>query len=107
MSAPFNPDPPDPDRLLELCRRRVTQWERAEPHSRTEHEQAEAFTRAFAELDAALSGDNGVLPQAWAGAGHPDAYDGDGAIYPVKNLLGAHQVRMEKGTDGPGGGPSS
>lgn len=96
-TTPFNPDPPDTDRLLELCRRRVKNWEGAEPGGRREYEQAEAFTRAFAELDAALS-DGGVLPSAWAGASHvitvPDP-DDDGGIYPVKELLGDHQVRIE------------
>lgn len=52
---------------LALIRKRITAWERAEPRSRTEHEQAEAFTRAFAELDAAL-GDGERLPLAWAKA---------------------------------------
>lgn len=93
---PFDPDPPDTDRLLELIRRRVQQWEAADS-LRKEREAAEAFTRAFAELDAALSADNGVLPQAWAGAGRPDDSGGDGSIYPVKELLGAHGVRLEKG----------
>ena len=52
------------DRLLELCRQRIARWEKAEAHSRTEHEQAEAFTRAFAELDAALS-EGALPPMAW------------------------------------------
>lgn len=52
------------DRLLELCRRRIVQWERADPHSRAETEAAEAFTRAFAELDVALK-DGGRLPLEW------------------------------------------
>lgn len=52
---------------LALCRRRITEWEVAEPHSRKEHEAAEAFTRAFAELDKAL-GDGERLPLAWARA---------------------------------------
>ena len=55
------------DRLLELCRQRITRWEKAEARSHTEHEQAEAFTRAFAELDAALR-DGGRLPLEWAKA---------------------------------------
>lgn len=53
-----------PELYLALIRKRITAWERAEPRSRTEHEQAEAFTRAFAELDAALKGGAG-LPADW------------------------------------------
>lgn len=49
---------------LALCRRRITEWEKADPRSRREHEAAEAFTRAFAELDAALS-DGGNFPLDW------------------------------------------
>ena len=105
MSAPYNPDPPDPDRLLELCRRRVDQWEKATSH-RQESEAAEAFTRAFAELDVALA--NGAqLPRDWRAAQPYTEPEPEGSIYPVRELLGAHRVRMEKGTDGPGGGPSS
>jgi hypothetical protein len=50
-----------------LLNKRVVNWERAETRSRAEHEQAEAFTRAWAEMDAALK-DGGVLPRAWARA---------------------------------------
>lgn len=58
------------DRYLELCERRVRLWEQAEGR-RDEHEQAEAFTRAFAELDATLR-EGGELPAAWAGARVPE-----------------------------------
>jgi hypothetical protein len=58
------------DRYLELCRRRVSLWEQAGTR-REEHEQAEAFTRAFAELDATLR-EGGQLPSAWAGARIPE-----------------------------------
>jgi hypothetical protein len=61
-----DPDMPEADRYLELCERRVVLWERAET-PRQEHEQAEAFTRAFAELSAHLA-DGGVLPRKWARA---------------------------------------
>lgn len=50
-----------------LCRRRIREWEQAEVHSRREHEAAEGFTRAFAELDAALK-DGGRLPLSWSRA---------------------------------------
>lgn len=70
------------DRLLELLNKRIVAWERAEPHSRTEHEQAEAFTRAFAELDAELR-HGGKLPQAWARA--KDAEDTGYELYTGKD----------------------
>jgi hypothetical protein len=53
--------------LHDLLERRIHAWEQAEPRSRREHEQAEAFTRAYAELDAALK-DQGRLPRQWRGA---------------------------------------
>jgi hypothetical protein len=49
-----------------LLTRRIEQWEQADT-LRKEREAAEAFTRAFAELDAALK-DGGRLPAAWAEA---------------------------------------
>jgi hypothetical protein len=58
------------DRYLELCERRVRLWEQA-ANPRAEHEQSEAFTRAFAELSAHLK-DGGTLPAAWAGARVPE-----------------------------------
>lgn len=76
------------DRYLELCMRRVELWEQATT-ARQEHEQSEAFTRAFAELHEVLS-HGGTLPQAWAGATRPDG------ISPVQQLLGAHSVRFSK-----------
>lgn len=55
------------DRYWELCMRRIRAWELAPPNSRTEREQAEAFTRAFAELNEVLK-DGGTLPREWARA---------------------------------------
>jgi hypothetical protein len=76
------------DRLLELMRKRISQWEKADS-IRAETEAAEAFTRAFAELDAALR-DGGTLPAAWAGAAAPEQT----GVYPVRELLGSHEVRI-------------
>ena len=55
------------DRLLELLRKRIIQWEEA-TSIRGETEAAEAFTRAFAELDEALK-DGGKLPDEWRRSG--------------------------------------
>ena len=81
------------DRYLELCMRRVRAWEQSAPMSRTEREQAEAFTRAFAELNAVLK-DGGTLPRAWAGAQLPGQEEDGTGISPVRELLGAHDVRL-------------
>jgi hypothetical protein len=88
-----------PELYLVLCRNRISQWERAASGSRTEHEAAEGFTRAFAELDAVLK-EGGLLPRDWAGAGHPDMAGSGGGIWPVQELLGGHSVRLEKNTEG-------
>lgn len=55
---------PDANSMRDELSRRVRQWEAADPHSRLEYESAEAFTRAWAELDAFLL-DGGQLPDAW------------------------------------------
>lgn len=82
------------DRYWELCMRRIRAWELAPPNSRTEREQAEAFTRAFAELNEVLT-HGGTLPGAWAGVQLPEQEeDGNRGISPVKKLLGAHNVRL-------------
>lgn len=86
------------DRYLELCMRRVKMWEQADT-PRKEHEQAEAFTRAFAELNAVLT-DGGELPRAWAAARRPGQDEGNGeGIWPVQQLLGGHSVLVPKGQE--------
>jgi hypothetical protein len=86
-----------PDLYLVLCRRRIVEWERAKPMSRSEHEAAEAFTRAFAEMDAALS-QAGELPQDWRNA-RPPADPEDGPTGLIEAEFGGHTVLV--GPDGP------
>lgn len=81
-----------PELYLALCRRRIAEWEEAPPRSRAEHEAAEAFTRTFAELDMALKA-GAELPGGWL----PAVPDGrEPGIWPVRELLGGHSVRLEK-----------
>lgn len=79
------------DRLVYLLDKRMHEWEQTPPRSRSEHEAAEGFTRLWAELKAHLR-DGGTLPRVWAAARHPQ--EEDGAIYPVKELLGDHEVTL-------------
>lgn len=93
-----------PELYLSLCRKRIRDWEQAPVSSRTEREAAEAFTRAFAELDAALS-DGHRLPLAWAKAkdalissNSPDGAgidDPPGRSY-LQERFGSHEVRLPK-----------
>lgn len=43
----------------------LVEWEQAEPRSRAEHEAAEAFTRAWAELDALMREGKEPPPAVW------------------------------------------
>jgi hypothetical protein len=52
------------DDLRNEVNAQMVEWEQAEPRSRPEHEAAEAFTRAWAELDA-LMRDGGPGPVKW------------------------------------------
>lgn len=83
------------DLYLALCRRRVAEWEKA-GSLRRENEAAEAFTRAFAELDVALR-DGGDLPGDWAGARPPDVPEGEATL--LDAAFGGHTVLV--GPDGP------
>jgi hypothetical protein len=51
--------------LRSECLDRILDWETAEAGSRREREAAEAFTRAFSELDACLTDGTSVLPPEW------------------------------------------
>lgn len=53
------------DELLAETMAQITEWEQAEPRSRVEHEAAEAFTRAFAELNAGLRDGTLTPPSGW------------------------------------------
>jgi hypothetical protein len=58
------------DDMLAEARAQITEWEETEPRSNPEHQAAEAFTRAFAELDALMCEGKEPPPSAWApGAG--------------------------------------
>ena len=56
---------PSASELRSECLDRILDWERAEPGSRREQEAAEAFTRAFSELDACLTDGTSALPPEW------------------------------------------
>jgi hypothetical protein len=53
------------DELLAETSAQITEWEQTAPLSRPEHEAAEAFTRAFAELDALMKDGTELPPAAW------------------------------------------
>lgn len=58
-------DQPSANDLRDEIRDRTKDWEDAEGGSRREFESAEAFTRAWAELDAGLTDGTMDLPYAW------------------------------------------
>jgi hypothetical protein len=76
----------------------ITEWERTEPRSRPEHEAAEAFTRAFAELDMLMREGSQPPPADWI----PSA-QGSAGVYmvvqthDVETVLGRveHQVTLD------------
>lgn len=84
------------DDLLNLLRLRVRGWESADS-LRKERESAEAFTRAFAELDAALK-DGARLPLDWAKA--KDALlsrdtPEEAGLSVLQERFGSHEVLLE------------
>jgi hypothetical protein len=54
------------DEKLAEVRTQITEWEETEPRSNPEHQAAEAFTRAFAELDVLMCEGKEPPPSAWA-----------------------------------------
>lgn len=85
------------DEMLSRVKNSLITWEGAKAGSRAEWEAAEAFTRAFAELDDALRG-GAELPAQWQ---HKTdllarAYSG-----------GSGRLPLAQGNSGPGGEPAS
>jgi hypothetical protein len=54
------------DDLRNEVNAQMLEWEQTEPRSRPEHEAAEAFTRAWAELDALMREGKESPPLEWA-----------------------------------------